>query len=373
MQKNDVCLLVQKSEKAFFWINNILSGMQKMATRQEYNLCFISREELSRIPSGVPVLIVGYTYRWVRDSVEEVIKCGCKPIVVGACLHPDLKEQCNGVDFELTEIVRQVMNYLGQAGCKKTALLGVNRSSIADREKEKTVLGMRNGNCDVFVCRQSLAKCVDEFIESYFSNHYDGVLCVNDTVAIYLINRLKQRGICVPKDIMVVGIGNSKLGQSHDVPLTSVNFDYCEMGRQAIRVWSFVRKSTSSSRLTLSLPCELIVRGSTANFSPRDEEVIPDYDFGDGNEAYYYDPDIQSIIRTEAFLGECDDIDRDILNCITENLTYSEMAEKLKLTDRAIKYRVAKMIKKFGADKREDISDIMKSLLNPNENGGDIL
>lgn len=367
MQKNEVCVLVQPSEKEFFWINNILSGMQKMAARQEFTLCFITTEDIPKIETGVPVLIVGYTYRWVRNSAEETVKRGCRPIIVGACLHPDLKEKCNGVDFELTEIVRNVIHYLEQAGCRRTALVGVNRSSIADREKEKTVLAMRNERCDIFVCKQSLSKCIDEFIETHLDSRYDGVLCVNDTVAIYLINRLKQKGIRVPDDIMVVGIGNSHLGQKHDVPVTSVNFDYCEMGRQAIRVWRFVRKNNSASRLILSLPCELIIRGSTGNFSPESRETVPDYDFGDGNEAYYYDPDVQSIIRAEAFLGECDDIDRDILYCLTENLTYSEMAEKLMLTDRAIKYRVAKMIKNFGAEKREDISAIMRALLSPDE------
>lgn len=367
MQKNNVCVLVQPSEKEFFWINNILNGMRKMAAKHEYNLCFVSTEKLCEINSGAPVLIVGYTYRWVRNSADEVIKQGCKPIIVGACLHPDLKEKCNGVDFELTEIIRNVICYLEQAGCKKIALLGVNRSSIADREKERTVLSMGSERCDVFLCKQSLSQCVDEFIESFTNTAYDGVLCVNDTVAIYLINRLKHKGICVPEDIMVVGIGNSNLGQRHDVPITSINFDYYEMGRQAIRVWRFVRKNNCASRMILSLPCELIIRGSTGNFNPENNSLVPDADFIDGNEEYYYDTDVQSIIRAEAFLGECDDIDRDILYCLTENLTYNEMAEKLGLTDRAIKYRVAKMIKNFGAEKREDISAIMKALLNPDE------
>ncbi|MBR2043527.1 MAG: substrate-binding domain-containing protein [Clostridia bacterium] len=367
MQKNDVYVLVQPSEKEFFWINNILVGMQKMAVRQEYNLCLFNKLDCSEIITGVPVLIVGYTYRWVRDSAEEAVKRGLRPIIVGACLHPDLKERCNGVDFELTQIIRQVMHYLEQVGCKRTALLGVNRSSIADREKEKTILLMHKEDCDVYVCEQSLARCVDEFIESFKIKPYNGVLCVNDTVAIYLINRLKIEGIRVPEDVMVVGIGNSNLGQRHFVPITSINFDYCEMGRQAIRAWSFIRKSNSASRLILSLPCELIIRGSTGNLNPENSSDTSDYDFGDGNESYYYDPDVQSIIHTEAFLGECDDIDREILYCLTENLTYSEMADKLNLTDRAIKYRVAKMIKNFGAEKREDISAIMKALLNPNE------
>ncbi len=364
MQKNEICVTVQPSEKEFFWINNILSGMLKMAARQECVLRYVDESTIHETAKGVPILIVGYTYRWVKAMAETVVKYGGKPIIVGACLHPDLKENCNGVDFELTEIVRHVIFYLEQAGCKRTALLGVNRSSIADREKEKTILSMRKDTCDVFVCEKSLSLCVDDFIESYKQNRYDGVLCVNDTVAIFLINRLRAVGIRVPEDIMVVGIGNSNLGQRHDIPITSVNFDYFEMGRQAIRVWRFVRKNNVSARLTLSLPCELIIRGSTANFNLNDPLPEPDYDFDDGNEAYYYDPDVQSIIRIEAFLENCDDIDRDILYCLTENLTYTEMAEKLKLTDRAIKYRVAKMIKNFGAVKREDLSDIMKSLLN---------
>ncbi len=364
MQKNEVCVTVQPSEKDFFWINNILNGMLKMATRQECVLKYINESDLNKTDNGSPVLIVGYTYRWVKNMAEAVIKNGGKPIVVGACLHPDLKENCNGVDFEITEIVRDVIFYLEQAGCKRIALLGVNRSSIADREKEKTILSLNKDNCDIFVCEKSLSLCVEEFIESYKKNHYNGVLCVNDTVAIFLINKLRTVGIRVPEDIMVVGIGNSNLGQRHDIPITSVNFDYTEMGKQAIRVWRFVRKNNVSARLTLSLPCELIIRGSTANFNLLNSAPEPDYDFGDGNEAYYYDPDVQSIIRIEAFLENCDDIDRDILYCLTENLTYTEMAEKLKLTDRAIKYRVAKMIKNFGAGKREDLSDIMKSLLN---------
>ncbi len=364
MQKNEICVTVQPSEKEFFWINNILSGMLKMAARQECVLRYVDESTICETAKGVPILIVGYTYRWVKGMAETVVKYGGKPIIVGACLHPDLKENCNGVDFELTEIVRHVIFYLEQAGCKRTALLGVNRSSIADREKEKTILSMKKDTCDVFVCEKSLSLCVDDFIESYKQNHYDGVLCVNDTVAIFLINRLRAVGIRVPEDIMVVGIGNSNLGQRHDIPITSVNFDYSEMGRQAIRVWRFVRKNNVSARLTLSLPCQLIIRGSTANFNLKDCAPEPDYDFDDGNEAYYYDPDVQSIIRIEAFLENCDDIDRDILYCLTENLTYTEMAEKLKLTDRAIKYRVAKMIKNFGAVKREDLSDIMKSLLN---------
>ena len=364
MQKNEICVTVQPSEKDFFWINNILSGMLKMATRQECVLKYVDEDNLCKIEKGAPVLIVGYTYRWVKDMAEVIVKSGGKPIVVGACLHPDLKEHCNGVDFELTEIVRYVIFYLEQAGCKRTALLGVNRSSIADREKEKTILSMNKDTCDIFVCEKTLSLCVDDFIENYKQNRYDGVLCVNDTVAIFLINKLRAIGIRVPEDIMVVGIGNSNLGQRHDIPITSVNFDYFEMGRQAIRVWRFVRKNNVSARLILSLPCELIIRGSTANFSPQDSATESDYDFGDGNEAYYYDPDVQSIIRIEAFLENCDDIDRDILYCLTENLTYTEMAEKLMLTDRAIKYRVAKMIKNFGAEKREDLSDIMKSLLN---------
>ncbi len=367
MQKNEIYVLVQPSEKEFFWINNILSGMQKMAARQECVLKLITVADLGSVESGQPVLIVGYTYRWVKSSAEEAVRLGYKPIIVGACLHPDLKENCNGVDFELTEIVRNVIYYLEQAGCSRTALLGVNRSSIADREKEKTILSMNKDNCDVFICRESLALCVDEFLNEYTEKQYNGVLCVNDTVAIYLINRLKKRGIRVPEDIMVVGIGNSILGQRHDIPVTSVNFDYCEMGRQAVRVWRFVRKTIASARMTLSLPCELIVRGSTGNFALQEPSTVADYDFSDGNEAYYFDPDVQSIIRAEAFLGECDDIDRDILYCLTENLTYCEMADKLKLTDRAIKYRVAKMIKNFGAEKREDISVIMKSLLNPDD------
>lgn len=362
MSKRDVYVLIQPSEKEFFWITNIINGMKKMAARQEYDLRLIDSDYLDKLERGVPLLIVGYTYRWVRSSVEASSKIGLNPIVVGACLHPELKEKCNGIEFELSDIVKSVFAYLSVAGCKRIALLGVNRSSIADRVKEQTVLSLNSAQSQVFVCNDSLALCVEEFLESSEKERFDGVLCVNDTVAIYLINLLKTRGIRVPEDIKVAGIGNSNLGQRHGIPITSVNFDYFEMGKQAIRLWRYVRRNEGEMRVTVSLPCELIVRGSTGHIENDDEKHFQDT-VENGNERYYYDPDVQSIIRAEAFLGECDELDKEILYCIINNDTYGEMADKLKLTDRAIKYRVAKMIKKFGAEDREEIAQNMKNLL----------
>ncbi|MEE0945292.1 MAG: LacI family DNA-binding transcriptional regulator [Acutalibacteraceae bacterium] len=366
MSKRDVCVLIQPSEKEFFWISNIISGMKKMANRQEYNLKFIDSDYFDKLESGTPVLIVGYTYRWVRLSAECASDNGLNPIVVGACLHPELKEKCNGIEFELSEIVKSVIMYLKDAGCSRIALLGANRSSIADRVKEQTVKAISSTDVSVFVCDDSLSLCVEEFLKSYEREKFDGVLCVNDTVAIYLINLLKTRGIRVPEDIKIAGIGNSYLGQRHEVSITSVNFDYFEMGKQSIRLWRYIRKNEGEMRVTVSLPCELIVRGSTGHIE-NDEQSELGETTENGNERYYYDPDVQSIIRAEAFLGECDELDKEILYCIINNDTYGEMADKLRLTDRAIKYRVAKMIKKFGAEDREEIAKSMKNLLGTEE------
>lgn len=368
--KNDIYVLVQPSEKEFFWVTNILTGMKKTALRHENNLCIIAPENFkdlinrANVKEKQVVLIVGYTSSWVKNAVIMVSELGHEPMIVGACMHPALKDKFSGIEFSLSESVEMAVNYLLKCGCMKTALLGVNNSSIADKVKEKTVNEITGvlTKPEVFVCKTTLSSCVDEFLRKVEKEKYDGVLCVNDTVAVYLINRLRNIGKHVPEDIKVIGIGNSNIGQRLEIPLTSIDLDYLEMGRQAVRAWRFIKKNNDEIKMTLSLPCSLIVRESTSLLKPPD--INYDIcDIVDGNEDYYYDPNVQSIIKAEAFLGECDEADREILYAIAEKLTYAQISEKLNMTDRAIKYRVAKLMDKAKVKKRSELFGLIKPLI----------
>ena len=49
---------------------------------------------------------------------------------------------------------------------------------------------------------------MDRFIEAFFENNIDAIVCANDSVAILLIQEMLKNGIKIPEDAYVVGVGN---------------------------------------------------------------------------------------------------------------------------------------------------------------------
>lgn len=62
----------------------------------------------------------------------------------------------------------------------------------------------------------------------------DGVFCVNDQMAIGLLNSLVHAGVEVPDRIAVVGYGDSAVAQSAVLPLTTVHQPMIELGSAAV-------------------------------------------------------------------------------------------------------------------------------------------
>ncbi len=84
------------------------------------------------------------------------------------------------------------------------------------------------------------------------------VLCFNDRVALPIMDLLRQKGRRVPEDLSVVGIDNSKLGQSHS--LTSVDHPSEELGEAAAKMLLSMIKGSEGKDILF--PARLVERGS---------------------------------------------------------------------------------------------------------------
>jgi DNA-binding LacI/PurR family transcriptional regulator len=72
-------------------------------------------------------------------------------------------------------------------------------------------------------------------------------------------------GLTVPDDISVMGHDDTIPTAYLNPPLTTVKFPVEEMGRRAGQlILELVQKPNSSPARTITLPVELVVRGSTA-------------------------------------------------------------------------------------------------------------
>ena len=91
------------------------------------------------------------------------------------------------------------------------------------------------------------------------------ILCINDMVAIGLVQALVQAGIRVPEDVSVVGFDDIPIAGAFLPALTTVHYPAQEIGRlAAIMLMDSIQTGESQTALSMSLTHKLMVRNSTA-------------------------------------------------------------------------------------------------------------
>lgn len=88
------------------------------------------------------------------------------------------------------------------------------------------------------------------------------VICSNDMLAIGVLHTLSRRGICVPKDISLIGFDDIRLAEMMIPPLTSVRMSRTELASAAVAALRAHAEKTSAQR-EYKIGTELVVREST--------------------------------------------------------------------------------------------------------------
>lgn len=92
----------------------------------------------------------------------------------------------------------------------------------------------------------------------------DGIFCFNDPIALGVMRAILDAGLRIPEDIAVVGCGNVLYSDFLRVPLTSVDQDSLEIGRQAAELaLSLVNKKGLAHPTIKLITPQLMVRAST--------------------------------------------------------------------------------------------------------------
>ncbi|WP_137158288.1 LacI family DNA-binding transcriptional regulator [Rhizobium sp. FKL33] len=88
--------------------------------------------------------------------------------------------------------------------------------------------------------------------------------CVNDLVALGVMQAMQARGLSVPANISVVGFDGLALGNLSAPPLTSVRSDRQALGRIAVDMLAALISDPAVPMQRISVGVELLVRRSTA-------------------------------------------------------------------------------------------------------------
>jgi LacI family transcriptional regulator len=90
------------------------------------------------------------------------------------------------------------------------------------------------------------------------------VVCGSDLMALGAIRAISERGMSVPRDVSIVGFDDIQLAGHVQPPLTTLRQDKAGLGAQAGRALTRLIAADAAGPEAVTLPVELIVRGSTA-------------------------------------------------------------------------------------------------------------
>ncbi|MBW1735480.1 MAG: LacI family DNA-binding transcriptional regulator [Deltaproteobacteria bacterium] len=89
------------------------------------------------------------------------------------------------------------------------------------------------------------------------------MICINDGVTSGALHQINSRGLVVPDDISVVGIGGSDIIDFFHPPLTVVRIPVAEIGRTAAQLLLRQVETGRRSEEHVVIPSEFIIREST--------------------------------------------------------------------------------------------------------------
>ena len=364
MKNETLYVLMQPEARNSYWADNIRDGIRDGAREWQDAICAIDFSGIVPDLDGKHVLVVGNNGGWLEAAVAQLVCRRAHPIIVNACMLPVRQYRCSGVVFELEEMLGHCLELLAAAGRRRCALLGVHSDSVTDHVKAdafmKAAADFRPE--DIIWAPGRLDDCVEAFAADFESSGCDAAICANDTVAVSLIRHLTERGFVLPDSLYIIGMGNSYIGAGLRLPLTSVMFDYREMGATAVRLYHNLRQSRSACHMTVSLPCRLIVRDSAPLSDitlppPMPPTVILP------QRSYFDCDEVQNIIRVEAMLQAVDAIDREILFGLARNESCDAIAERLFFSGRAVRYRLTNLVRHWNFENRAALEEAVKRAL----------
>ena len=189
------------------------------------------------------------------------------------------------------------------------------------------------------------------------------MLCSNDVVALYLMERLRAKGVSVPGQLHLIGLSERTFSRYSQPGITSVSPDFIEIGKNAVRIYNLLRRSAGITSLQAQVRGIITCRASTggepfSRAAPRAHSpLVPRQD------DFFGDEDARPIFAIDHLLSHCEALDFDILKGLEAGKSYALMADELYTTEYTVKYRVKRMQTLAQVKTRDDLLSLLHRYL----------
>ncbi len=277
------------------YANQIWTGASEIAEWEEFRLLSFPRR--LRTATSVDAFTDGSIGGVIMEAgfhdprLLELIRFGLPIVVVNRFL--DIPDGCGAVYPMVRDIVDVALNHLWEKGHRRIAHYG--GPSLGTEETIQSSLV--SDNTAISWVPSDFATLGDERFQSFMRQHHcldpelcfsenswDGiyadmvlekwlsldepptaVFCDSDSLALALWNAAEKRGLSIPTDLSILGVGDAPEYYRRNRPLTTVALPGAEVGREAVRLLLRMMEGIPADRCRLAVPLDrsfLIERGS---------------------------------------------------------------------------------------------------------------
>lgn len=343
-----------------FWNAKYMAGMRMAVRECKGKLRELQLNDLERIASQgrgkgeiVPIILNGRSPDWVASHIAQVSDRGFHPILL-ATYNNTTQRGVSSLSFDFYGIYTAWCRYMCKRGWHNMALLGVSPDNMSDGAKCQAFRdynsryndGHRTG---IYYMEGSLQDCCESFLAE--AAQYDAVLCTNDVVSIVLVSLLRQKGLT--HSLHIHSFWDSPLADYLSPEIKMISLDYHEMGRQAIRLYSFLVNNPGMESVSAT------VRGVPF----MDPETAEAPNASASENSFLRDERAQDIYTLERLFSSLDAIDLQIIGGMAGGVPYEQIAEQERIAVGTVKYRVKKMLSLVQKSGREELLALIDEYL----------
>ena len=370
----NIKIFVHPESKESFWQTQCLKAIAAEILHKRYTADYLEAASLVDIdfskvfaPDEKKVLLyIGYSPKDSRRDLIHLAKLGIHTLLINYG-GPNFSGSCSKVLLNYRDAIERCIGYLAANKHDRIALVGVNPNSSTDSIQEESFAEYLRGigsdpKRDIYYNYGSISNCFAKFAAN--RSNYNAIICTNNVVALTLLHRLGEIGVRVPEDIYIISCGCSTiLGERSAPTITAIAADQNEIGRQTVLAYASLMKNPGNIAMTIRVGTKISVRGST-NFDPDPDTVIfpPCIEPASGVD-FYADPDAKSFFNAESLLLGSDELDQGILDGLLAGETYPKIAERLYTSENVISYRIKRMFRITGCQRKSDLIALLNRYL----------
>ena len=227
------------------FFQNCLWGICNYAAGRDYDvvISMVRENDISQLErlinnNKVDGVIIGRTYE--NDLAENFLRDRGIPFVT---IGSSRNEEVVQVDNDHVNACKELTKVLIGKGLKNLALIGSSLGYIVNSNRLKGFMEAHEES-------------------GITANKVDCIICMDDAICAYVLNRLKALKVSVPADVKVASFYNSSTLEYNEPAITSLNFDVRELGMESAKMLlKCINNTLESNKLLLGF--EVVLKEST--------------------------------------------------------------------------------------------------------------